>query len=578
LSAPDGGGEVMRSGTAITVIPAAQEGVQAVGGGLEGAKSTSRETALWRPSYLNPDGVINLVKMTADARGRDSIQNDGYMMGGASVHRDSIVGAQYRLNARPMWQVIPGGTEAWGEKFQEAAERLFGLAAESNDCWLDAAGVNTFTAMVRLAVVMFFATGEVTASAEWIRQRARPFKTAIQLFSPDRLCNPNGNPDNQYLRRGIAKDQFGKPIAYSVRNGDQWALWGNQDAYTWTTFAPRTPWGRKQMIHIIEQMMPDQSRGVADMVSVLKQVRMTKQFQEVVLQNAVINASYAAAIESELPDIAIQQAMGNPAHGSPSAGYNSLVAGYLGQLSKYLEGSNNLAIDGAKIPHLYPGTKLSMKPIGTPGGVGTGFEASLLRHIAAGIGVSYEELSKDYSQVSYSSARASAAHAEKFTNSRKKHVADRFADETYALWLEEALIAGLLPLPPRQRIDVFYQPYMKEAFTQCTWIGSGAGQIDELKETQAAILRVQSGLSTYEQEIAKLGGDYREVFAQAVREQKYIEKNNLQFLLSAKRPLGAAVPAASPAGEGQDGGENADGGEGGEGGDDGNGGEGGGDN
>jgi capsid protein len=107
---------------------------------------------------------------------------------------------------------------------------------------------------------------------------------------------------------------------------------------------------------------------------------------------------------------------------------------------------------------------------------------------------------------------------------------------------------------------------MKEAFTRATWIGSGAGQIDELKETQAAILRVQSGLSTYENEIAKLGGDYREVFAQAVREQKYIEKNELQFLLSAKRPLGAQAPGAggaSPAGgDGGSGGQDDDPGDG----------------
>ncbi|PVQ41401.1 phage portal protein, partial [Salmonella enterica] len=35
-------------------------------------------------------------------------------------------------------------------------------------------------------------------------------------------------------------------------------------------------------------------------------------------------------------------------------------------------------------------------------------EQALLRYIAAGLGVSYEQLSRDYSQVSYSSARASA--------------------------------------------------------------------------------------------------------------------------------------------------------------------------
>jgi lambda family phage portal protein len=547
-------------------IPGGEPEVKAMGGGLEGAQSTSRETVSWQPSFLNPDSIINLVKQTADARGRDSVQNDGYALGAANIHRDSIVGAQYRLNARPHWEIIPGATEAWAEQFQMKAEALFTLAAESNDCWLDASGVNTFTAMVRLAVVSFFMTGEVCASAEWLRARARPFKTAVQIFSPDRLCNPDNSTDTANQRRGITKDDYGKPIAYSVRNGDQWALWGDPGSYTWTTFAPRTPWGRKQMIHILEQLLPDQSRGVADMVSVLKDLRMTKTFKEVVLQNAVINASYAAAIESELPDSVIAAAMGTSATGNGIEGYNTAIATYLAQLSGYIKGGNNLAIDGAKMPHLYPGTKLNLKPIGTPGGVGSAFEASLLRYIAAGLGVSYEELSKDYSQVSYSSARASMANTQKSTDAKKRHVADRFASEVYALWLEEAMIAGLLPLPKGQTVAIFYQPYMKEAFTRATWIGSGAGQIDELKETQAAILRVQSGLSTYELEIAKLGGDYREIFAQAVREQKFIEKNGLQFLLSAKRPLGAQAPGqsgASPAGgDGGSGGQDDDPGDG----------------
>ena len=56
---------------------------------------------------------------------------------------------------------------------------------------------------------------------------------------------------------------------------------------------------------------------------------------------------------------------------------------------------------------LFPGTKLNMTPMGTPGGVGTSFEASLHRNIAAALGVSYEEYSRDYSQTNYSSARTS---------------------------------------------------------------------------------------------------------------------------------------------------------------------------
>jgi capsid protein len=148
-------------------------------------------------------------------------------------------------------------------------------------------------------------------------------------------------------------------------------------------------------------------------------------------------------------------------------------------------------------------------------------------------------LSKDYSKVSYSSARTSIANTGRFMSARKKSVADRYATETFALWMEEDWNAGNLPRPRGKGLASFYDPLMKEAYTACTWIGSGTGQIDELKETQAAILRVQAGFTTFESECAKFGTDWREVFAQKAREEGLIETLGLTFSLSAKRPLGS---------------------------------------
>jgi capsid protein len=127
------------------------------GGALEGAERTSRETLSWRPSFGSPDMAINGVKEEADARSRDMVLNDGYSQGGVSLHKDSIVGAQYRLNAKPDYRVL-GASPEWAEEFSIAAESRFNLAAESEDCWFDATGTLTFTGMVRLLVGAFVYT------------------------------------------------------------------------------------------------------------------------------------------------------------------------------------------------------------------------------------------------------------------------------------------------------------------------------------------------------------------------------------------------------------------------------------
>lgn len=503
-------------------------------GGIEGAERTSRETVNWTVASVPPDRAINTVKDPADSRSKDMVINDGYARGAIQTHMDSIVGAQYRLNSKIAWKVIPGATKEWADEAQEVIENRFHLIAESDACYLDAAGMNTFTGHIRLGVAGFVMTGEVLCTSEWDKSAGRPLKTCFQMVDPARLRNPDWQSDDKYMRRGVKVDDRGKPLGYYIQRTHPNAFWpGSYDMLDFA-FIPRAkPWGRPQVFHIIEQLFPDQHRGVADMVAALKRMRMTKHLQDVVLQNAVINATYCAAIESEMPTAEMIVAMGGDAN-DPTA-LNKAIGAYLSGLQKYLAGAENIALDGAMIPHLYPGTKLNMKTLGTPGGVGTDFEVSLLRHTAAALGLDYAEFSKDYSKMSYATAKLSTENTRRFMRSRKKSVADRLANMMFGNILEEMIAQGEVPLPRGFTRDDYYTPLMREAFSKCSWIGQGTGQIDELKETQAAILRIKAGLSTYEIEIARLGEDWREVFEQKALEAGVIESKGLVFDLNTNK-------------------------------------------
>jgi capsid protein len=82
----------------------------------------------------------------------------------------------------------------------------------------------------------------------------------------------------------------------------------------------------------------------------------------------------------------------------------------------------------------------------------------------------------------------------------------------------------------------FYEPLMKEALSACSWIGASRGQIDELKETQAAVLRIKTGLSTLEIEASRLGLDWREIISQKAREKKMIDAAGLNFSDETTKP------------------------------------------
>ncbi|WP_288959827.1 phage portal protein [uncultured Sulfitobacter sp.] len=518
-----------------TVTPAAP-GESAMGGALEGASRTSRELASWKPAIISPDQAINAEKPFLDSRARDLTLNDGLIQGAVSVRKDSIIGATYRLNARPDHRVIFGedseAGRSWAEAFQIAAESRFNLAAESRDCWFDASGRQTFTGMLRLAVGVFCYTGEGLATSEWKDQSRRPFKTAIQQVSSDRLSNPDGYEDTKTLRRGIRMDRYGEHLGYHIQMGHPSEFYDFRNL-KWKYIAARKPWGRKQVLYYNDPIQIDQSRGVSDMVAALEHCKMTKQFSRLRLQKAVVSASYAAAVESELPNPDIVAAMGGGADG-----YEKSMGLYMEMLGEYLGEAENVKIDGVQIPHFFPGTKLNFQGMGGKEDGSDQYYESLLRHVAATLGISYEALSRDFSQLSYSSQKASMAVEHRSMQAKKTMFADAFATDIYTLWLEEEIAAGNLPLPPGRNRTDFYRPLMKEAYSRCRWIGTGKGQIDELKETQAAIMRIKGGLSTWEIECARLGIDFRELVDQRRAEAALIAAAGLEFDLSPQKQGG----------------------------------------
>ncbi len=508
----------------------------------EGATLRSRELAMWRPTNRTADADIIPHKRMADARVRDTLRNDAFVRNGQLLHQDNIVGGLFLLNAKPETKILLGDyDEVWERDFQEEVETKFSLWAEGQNNWPDAARRNTFSTMVRQAVGTYLATGEVLATVEWVRDdpEIRPMNTSIRMIDLDRLSNPALRNADPYIIGGVEVDSRHVPVAYHIRKAHPEAYYF-ASSYEWERVPAKKPWGRPQVLHLFEQNRPNQTRGMSDLTVALKEMRMTKDFRDTVLQNAVVNATYAASIESDLDTDAIFQRLGGGNLGKDTidetqALIENYMGGYMGAVASYMGASNQFQIGGVKIPHLPPGSKLHLQPAAKGGPLGTDLEKSLLRHIAAALGVSYEQLSKDYSETNYSSARAAMTETWKRMISLKSIIADRFASIVYRLWLEEALNKNLITsLPRKMRTDTawLYEPFKMEAVTSCEWIGASRGQIDELKETQAAVLRMKHGLSTMEREIMRLGGDWRKVIRQMAREKQEMEDNGLVHVSS----------------------------------------------
>ncbi|EGI4533669.1 phage portal protein [Escherichia coli] len=459
----------------------------------------------WNPPGESVDAALLPNFTRGNARADDLVRNNGYAANAIQLHQDHIVGSFFRLSHRPSWRYLGIGEEE-ARAFSREVEAAWKEFAEDDCCCIDVERKRTFTMMIREGVAMHAFNGELFVQATWDTSPSRLFRTQFRMVSPKRISNPNNTGDSRNCRAGVQINDSGAALGYYVSE-DGYPGWMPQK---WTWIPRELPGGRASFIHVFEPVEDGQTRGANVFYSVMEQMKMLDTLQNTQLQSAIVKAMYAATIESELDT---QSAM-DFILGANSQEQRERLTGWIGEIAAYYAAAP-VRLGGAKVPHLMPGDSLNLQTAQDTDNGYSVFEQSLLRYIAAGLGVSYEQLSRNYAQMSYSTARASANESWAYFMGRRKFVASRQASQMFLCWLEEAIVRRVVTLPSKAR---FSFQEARSAWGNCDWIGSGRMAIDGLKEVQEAVMLIEAGLSTYEKECAKRGDDYQEIFAQQVRE------------------------------------------------------------
>jgi lambda family phage portal protein len=495
----------------------AQSGYPYYDTAYSGASTQRKELAPWQPLMQPADAELLPELDTLVARSRDLGRNHGIAASAFQVLVDNILGTGLRLAAQPDYRALGRDIE-WAGEWTRTVESLWRAYSES--MYFDAACKESFAGMTELVLRSSFISGEVFALPLWMERPGQTFATTFQLIEGDRISNPNGSPDTESLRGGIQIDSYGKPLAYYVHKASEGDYWIVPGMYfmggSWERIAAESAPGRKGMLHIYKADRTNQSRGKPVLSSVLEQFKMFDHYQRSELQSAIVNALVAGFIETPVDQAAIADMMG----GDPNS--------YLARKNEW----KTQLRGGAMIP-LYPGDKLSPFAPSRPSTQYTPYVETTLRHIAAGLNMPYELLIKDFSKTNYSSARAALLEAWRYFNYRRKWIADVWATQVYSLWFEEAVSKGLIDAPN------FYDD--RSYYTRCRWIGAGRGWIDPVKEAQAAVIRMNSGISTLEIECAEQGLDYEEVMEQKAREYMRMQELGI-FEYIVTQPPGHNAP------------------------------------
>ena len=536
-----------RRGSSRTGIVEAPTGrAKASAGAFVAADRYDPDTTRWRPHNYSGRSALDFDREPLVSRIHDLARNDGWTSGGLTKFVDTVIGSGWRLSAKPNARTLGISPEA-AREFSKDVEATFADDAEDPDCWFDARRSLSFGGLLALAMRHRIMDGEALGVIRF-EDRGGPFATCLQMIDPDRLSNPWGARNTDTLCQGIELDGLGAPVAYQIRTGHPGDLvqygYGRsiagapgaganplRSAYTWTRVEREIVGVRRQVLHTFEPTRADEVRGTPPLASVVKAIRMTGRYQEAEAQAALLNAVMAAFVESPFDQEQLAEAINGDGDLKP----------YQDQRMQFHDG-HPLIGSGVKVNFMFPGEKVTLTQPHHPNATYEPFVRASLRNIASAMGLTYEQLSADWSQVNYSSARAALIEVWRGFTARGSHFALQWVQPLYAAWLGENIARGRIKLPAGGP-DYFDA---KSAYCAAEWIGPGRGFVDPLKEALATQLRLAMGLTTRKRMAAEQGDDFDDILAEAAQERRDMLAADLDPRLPVQGALVAAELQAAP--------------------------------
>jgi lambda family phage portal protein len=168
----------------------------------------------------------------------------------------------------------------------------------------------------------------------------------------------------------------------------------------------------------------------------------------------------------------------------------------------------------------------------------------MLREVAAGTGVSYESLSRDYSQSNYSSSRLALLDDRDLWRMLQLWFIRSFRARVHKLWLQQAVLARAIASIPVEPYALNVAKYEAVRFKPRGW-----SWVDPTTEVQAYEQAIRNGFTTVSAVIASTGDgrDLEDVMKERKDELAYMESQGLVFDNDPSTVKTAAAEAAGKA-------------------------------
>jgi lambda family phage portal protein len=341
--------------------------------------------------------------------------------------------------------------------------------SDSTECDFD--GKLKLRGIQRLVVRSWLESGEVLIRLRKVRKKI-PFQ--IQVIEGDFIADHLNDGDK--IKSGIEYDSEGRVSAYHLYKSHP----GSSVSYN---LSETVRVDSSEIIHVFSRNRPGQTRGIPRLAPVILKINDLDEFEDAEIVRQKISSCFSAFIYDVEPG-------------------EDLLDDEDYELGEKMSPGN--------IEFLPPGKKIEFGNPPTKDGYAE-FSSSALKSIAAGAGVSYEGMTGDYSKTTYSAGKMAR---NKFNRSIKSAqqliVVDIFLDRIVEEFKRFSVFAGV---SSEGIVHRHTTPRVE--------------MIEPVKETNALIALLRSGLKAWDDAVSELGEDPDHLLSQIALDRKRFKELDL---------------------------------------------------
>lgn len=419
------------------------------------------------------------------ARSRDLERNSDILNGQILAMERNVVGTGFVLQAK-----VTGTDGKENETVNTEIERCWKEWCRPQNC--EITGRFSMSELESLCLRRRFVDGGII-----VLMVIQDNQLKLQLLEVDDLDTSVTMNGGNRVVGGVEIDQYRKPVAYHIKVYDTWGFWVNSQRID-----------ASRVIYLPYITRPSQIREIAPIAPSLGRVDDVNELIDAAVEKERVLAHLSVVVEKE----------GSTLTGGVAGlgrGFGSDGEEPVGDQEPPQE-----ILDQGTVTYLKPGEKIStVAPAGSSSTVDPMIKTTQ-RLAGGGVGLSYETVSRDMSQVNYSSARQGLLEDEKTYRAQQKYLIQHLLDIIYPLWLQLEVLNGHLNLP-----DYFRTP---EKYEKHIWITAGWDWIDPVKEANANKTALETNQKTLQEICAEKGKDWRDVLRQRAQEEQMMKDLGLK--------------------------------------------------